>query len=126
MKPEVRLAHLFGVAGFLPGESVRRLQAEPRGWLRELWEIWWKARDALDYALLPRSQWKLAGLRPLNRPERRLAALAQIVPQMPELLVALRARDADRFGETLLSIRDPFWEKARHAHWHAAAHAPVG
>jgi hypothetical protein len=79
--------------------------------LRELWEIWWKARGALDYALLPRSQWRLAGLRPLNRPERRLAALAQIVPHMPELLAALQARDADRFAGTLLAIRDPFWEK---------------
>ena len=111
MKPEARLAHLFGLAGFLPNESVTRLQAEPRVWLRELWEIWWKARGALDYALLPRSQWRLAGLRPLNRPERRLAALAQIVPRVPELLTALKARDADRFAATLLGIRDPFWEK---------------
>jgi hypothetical protein len=111
MKPEARLAHLFGVAGFLPNESVTRLQSEPRGWLKELWEIWWKARGALDYALLPRSQWRLAGLRPLNRPERRLAALAQIVPRLPELLAALKARDAERFSGTLLAIRNPFWEK---------------
>ena len=111
MNPEARLAHLFGLAGFLPNESVTRLQAEPRGWLRKLWEIWWKARGALDYALLPRSQWRLAGLRPLNRPERRLAALAQIVPRVPELLAALEARDAERFAGTLLAIRDPFWEK---------------
>jgi len=111
LKPEARLAHLFGLAGFLPNESVSRLQVEPRAWLRELWEIWWKARGGLDYALLPRSVWKLAGLRPLNRPERRLAALAQIVPRMPELLAALQARDADRFSTTLLDIRDPFWEK---------------
>jgi hypothetical protein len=111
MKPEARLAHLFGLAGFLPNESVTRLPSEPRGWLRQLWEIWWKARGPLDYALLPRSQWHLAGLRPLNRPERRLAALAQIVPRVPELLAALKARDADRFAGTLLAIRDPFWEK---------------
>ena len=111
MKPDARLAHLFGLAGFLPNESVTRLPSEPRGWLRELWEIWWKARGALDYALLPRSQWRLAGLRPLNRPERRLAALAQIVPRVPELLAALKARDAERFSRTLLAIRDPFWEK---------------
>jgi hypothetical protein len=111
MKPEARLAQLFGLAGFLPNESVMRLQAEPRAWLRELWEIWWKARGSLDYALLPRSQWRLAGLRPFNRPERRLAALAQIVPRISELLAALKARDADRFSATLLGIRDPFWEK---------------
>jgi Protein of unknown function (DUF2851) len=111
LKPEARLAHLFGLAGFLPGENAARFQSEPRAWLRELWEIWWKKRGALDYALLPKNQWKLAGLRPLNRPERRLAALAQIIPRVPELLSALKAHDADRFAATLLAIRDPFWEK---------------
>jgi len=111
LEPGARLAHLFGLAGFLPNESVTRLQSETRGWLRNLWEIWWKARGALDYALLPRSQWRLAGLRPLNRPERRLAALAQIVPRVPELRAALQARDAEKFGKLLLAVRDPFWEK---------------
>jgi hypothetical protein len=111
MKPEERLANLFGLSGFLPDESVSRLRAEPRDWLRRLWEIWWKARAPLDYALLPRSHWKLAGLRPLNRPERRLAALSQVVPLIPDLLAALRAAEAGRFAQKLLSIRDPFWEQ---------------
>src|SRR5271156_6502619 len=69
LDPVARLAHLFGLAGFLPNESVTRLQSEPRAWLRELWETRWKARGPLDYALLPKTQWRLAGLRPLNRPE---------------------------------------------------------
>ncbi|HUB66074.1 MAG TPA: DUF2851 family protein, partial [Candidatus Methylacidiphilales bacterium] len=111
MEHEARLAHLFGLGGFLPGESTAKLRGEPRQWLRRLWEIWWKARGELDYALLPRNQWKLAGLRPLNRPERRLAALAQIVPRIPELLSALKTRDAKRFAQTLLAVRDPFWER---------------
>jgi hypothetical protein len=106
-----RLAHLFGLAGFLPDESLARLRAEPRGWLRELWEIWWKARGPLDYALLGRRHWKLAGLRPLNRPERRLAALAQVVGILPKLLAALERRDDERFADLLLGLRDEFWEK---------------
>jgi hypothetical protein len=106
-----RLAHLFGVGRFLPDESVARLEAEPRAWLRELWEIWWKVRASLDYALLSRSPWRLAGLRPMNRPERRLAALAHIVPRVPELLAARKNRDPDRFAKILLGLRDPFWEK---------------
>ena len=113
LAPVARLAHLFGVAGFLPGESAARMQAEPREWLRELWEIWWKARARLDHALLARNQWKLAGLRPFNRPERRLAALAQIVPLMQKLAAAVTASDEARFAELLLGVRDPFWE--RHA-----------
>ena len=108
---EERQARLFGLSGFLPDESVARLHQEPRAWLRNLWEIWWKERGALDYALLPKSHWKLAGQRPLNRPERRLAALAQIVTRLPELLEALEAGDDVRFSRTLLGVRDPFWEK---------------
>jgi hypothetical protein len=111
LEPSARLAHLFGLAGFLPGESAARLRAEPRAWLRELWETWWKARAALDYAQLSRGHWKLAGLRPLNRPERRLAALAQIVPLIPKLHAAVAARDDARFADLLLAVRDPFWEK---------------
>jgi hypothetical protein len=108
--PTERAAHLFGVAGFLPGESTAKLAAEPRAWLRELWESWWKARAPLDYALLPRSRWKLAGLRPLNRPERRLAAVAHLVPALRGLLAAVKAHDADAFARHLHEVRDPFWE----------------
>jgi hypothetical protein len=110
LDPTARLAHLFGLSGFLPGESVARLTAESRGWLRELWETWWKVRASFDYAQMSRAQWRLAGLRPLNRPERRLAALAQLVPRLGKLLAAVGERDADRFAGLLLAVRDPFWE----------------
>jgi hypothetical protein len=105
-----RQAQLFGLGGFLPSESLARLQKESGAWLRELWELWWKVRASLDYAQLSRSHWRLAGLRPLNRPERRLAALAHVVPRIPDLLAAVTARDADRFAALLLGVRDPFWE----------------
>jgi len=111
LETPARLAHLFGLAGYLPDENLARLRAEPRKWLRELWEIWWKARGPLAYALLSKDRWKLMGLRPLNRPERRLAALAQVVPRIPALLAALTSRNDDLFSRTLLAIRDPFWEK---------------
>ena len=111
LDPSARLAHLFGFSGFLPNENLARLQAEPRGWLRELWEVWWKARGELDYALLPRTHWRLAGLRPLNRPERRLAALGHLVPLIPKLLAAVAAHEDGHFSESLIQVRDPFWEK---------------
>ena len=110
MESPERLAHLFGLSGFLPDESAARLAEEPRAWLRELWEIWWKARGPLDYALLSRAHWKLAGLRPLNRPERRLAALSALVPRIPKLLAAIEAQDAAGFAFLLGAIHDEFWE----------------
>jgi hypothetical protein len=111
LEPVPRLAHLFGLSGFLPGERAERLPSDSRGWMRELWEIWWKVRASLDYAQMSRTHWRLSGLRPLNRPERRLAALAHLVPRVGNLLAALEAHDADRFADLLTAVRDPFWEK---------------
>lgn len=47
LEPTAQLAHLFGLAGFLPDKSVTRLQSEPRAWLRELWELWNKSFTSL-------------------------------------------------------------------------------
>src|SRR5208283_2919066 len=32
-------------------------------------------------------------------------------PRIPELVTSVAKRDAERFTQTLLAIRDPFWEK---------------
>jgi hypothetical protein len=104
------MAHMFGLAGFLPAESTRRLSTESREWLTPLWEIWWKARAAHQHAILPREQWNLAGLRPLNRPERRLAALVHLVPQISGLWKNLASGDMDAFSNRLYEITDPFWD----------------
>jgi hypothetical protein len=110
LSPMARMAHLFGLAGLLPAESTRRLSPESRAWLTPLWEIWWKERGKHQHAILPRDQWKLAGLRPMNRPERRLAALAHLVPQIPALCKNLNSVDATAFSDRLYNITDPFWD----------------
>jgi hypothetical protein len=68
-------ATLIGVAGLLPKDLPRGSSAQAT-YVRRLWDIWWRQRGELDDIALPRSLWKLSGLRPSNRPERRLALAA--------------------------------------------------
>jgi hypothetical protein len=68
-------ARLFGVSGLLPLE-LSRGQAGSDGYLRRIWDRWWRERDAFDDCILPRAAWKFHGLRPANHPQRRLALAA--------------------------------------------------
>jgi len=75
--PELQ-ARLLGVANLLP-VHVARTQADANGYVRGLWDHWWRERDAFEDCLLPRSLWRLHGIRPGNHPQRRLALAAHWV-----------------------------------------------
>jgi hypothetical protein len=64
-------ARLLGVGGFLPAELPPASQ--PGEYLRLLWDHWWRDRDKFRAVLLPKSLWRMHGLRPANQPQRRLA-----------------------------------------------------
>jgi hypothetical protein len=68
-------ARLLGISGLLPAELTRS-QAGGDGYLRRVWDCWWRERDAFSDCLLPRAVWKFHGLRPANHPQRRLALAA--------------------------------------------------
>ena len=66
-------ARLLGVAGLLPPDIPT---AGPDPYLRGLWDHWWRERESLSDAVLPRNLWRFGGLRPANQPQRRLALAA--------------------------------------------------
>ncbi|MGA2180190.1 MAG: DUF2851 family protein [Verrucomicrobiota bacterium] len=68
-------ARLLGISGLLPAE-LTRTQAGNDGYLRRVWDCWWRERDAFSDCILPRAVWKFHGLRPANHPQRRLALAA--------------------------------------------------
>ena len=68
-------ARLLGVGGLLPTE-LTRAQAGADGYLRRVWDLWWRERDEFGDVILPRTVWKFNGLRPANHPQRRLALAA--------------------------------------------------
>jgi len=73
-EPVVLLARLLGVGGLLPDQLDR--DKLTNCYLRTLWDQWWRDRDRLAKRILPLSTWTFHGLRPANRPERRLALAA--------------------------------------------------
>lgn len=70
-EPVVLLARMLGVGGLLPDQLDR--DKLTNRYLRTLWDQWWRERDRLAKRILPRDVWTFHGLRPANRPERRLA-----------------------------------------------------
>src|SRR5882724_2533300 len=69
-------ALLFGGAGFLEKSDLDVYKKSAREYVRQLWDGWWPHRDELQRFILPANTWRLSSTRPVNHPQRRLAALA--------------------------------------------------
>ena len=100
---------LFGVAGFLQTADLDVYKKSAREYVRQLWDRWWPHRDALQRLILPRKIWTFSSSRPLNHPQRRLAALA------------ILARDWTRLqrasGQSSVSAARHFFRTLDHAFW---------
>jgi hypothetical protein len=75
-------ALLMGIAGLLPEQPSPRWDPTMRKWMRGHWDVWWRYRHQFTSAGTP-PKWRMDGLRPANRPERRLMAAARLFA-MPE------------------------------------------
>ncbi|MGH8163156.1 MAG: DUF2851 family protein [Rhodanobacteraceae bacterium] len=102
-------AILFGVAGFLETPDLAKFGAETRPYLRSLWDKWWPHRAQLERLVLPPRTWRIAGTRPLNHPQRRLAALATLVADWPQLRSSLGKSDLAATRNFLLARAHPYW-----------------
>ena len=100
---------LFGTAGFLHAADLDIYKKSTREYVRRLWDGWWPHRDELQRLILPGKTWRLSSTRPLNHPQRRLAALAILARDWPRLQRALGKNSicgAKLFFETM---DHPFW-----------------
>src|SRR4029077_19116662 len=77
-RPNEIEALLFGVAGFLGAPDLSSFEPGTRQYLRTLWGHLLPRRAEVERLILPPRTWRLSGTRPLNHPQRRLAALGQI------------------------------------------------
>lgn len=71
-------ALLCGVSGLLPDRVMPRWDAEARGFIRAVWDLWWKRKDGWDEMVLGKGEWRLSNLRPVNHPLRRMMAAAEL------------------------------------------------
>lgn len=112
-------ARLLGASNQLPFEfSKEQVRQEP--YLRELWDVWWRERDSLADWILPKQIWRLAGVRPANHPQRRIALAAHWLANggLPAKLEQWAAKPL-KTGQLLPSLAaamkmpaDDFWD------WH--------
>lgn len=110
-------SRLLGIANLLPAE-LTRAQREADDFIRQLWDRWWRERDAFEDCQLPRSLWRLHGIRPLNHPQRRLALaahwlasddLVSALEQWGLTLTAASRRSTASLAKILQPARDNFW-----------------
>ena len=102
-------ALLFGGASFLETPDLDVYKKSAREYVRQLWDGWWPHRDELQRLILPSNTWRLSSTRPLNHPQRRLAALA------------ILARDWSRLqrasGKSSIAAANDFFEALEHPFW---------
>lgn len=104
-------ALLFGVSGFLHPADFEGGDPETRVYLRTLWEQWWPRRAEFERLTIPRDLWKMGGQRPANHPQRRLAALAQIVRNWSRIRRWRKVNEPAEAAALFEQLRDPFWER---------------
>jgi hypothetical protein len=119
IQPMALQARLFGISGLLPVE-LTRAQAAADGYLRRIWDLWWRERYEYLDCLLPKTLWHFHALRPANHPQRRLALAAHwsAADDLPSRLEQWCARELPDAAlphsllETLQVEADDFWS------WH--------
>ena len=108
------MARLLGVAGLLPDQLDR--DKLTNRYLCTLWDQWWRDRDRLAKCILPRIVWTYHGLRPANRPERRLAlaahwlSLPDFIPLLYDWIFHAPASPSPASGLLRhLTVSDEYW-----------------
>ena len=113
-------SRLLGVAGLLPSEPPKRSRRAREYW-HQLWDHWWREREALRPLLLPSRAWRQNAQRPANHPQRRLALAAHWLMR-PEFFVSLENWFRQDYPKSQLDTslvrvlcpeKDRFWSR----HW---------
>ncbi|HTV40174.1 MAG TPA: DUF2851 family protein [Candidatus Sulfotelmatobacter sp.] len=104
---------LLGMSGLLPDE-LTRAQKSTDNYVRRVWDVWWRERDACSDVILPRAAWRFHGLRPANHPSRRLALASHWLADKDFIskLENWIAADGADLMDVLQVARDEFWS------WH--------
>ncbi|HBC87876.1 MAG TPA: hypothetical protein DCZ94_13050 [Lentisphaeria bacterium] len=72
---DVLEAVLWGESGLLPDPSSAKLDDKMKSFVKKTWATWWKTRMTSRENI----RWAKSGVRPLNMPERRIAALGVLL-----------------------------------------------
>lgn len=103
-------AVLFGTAGFLVPVLPERCTPEARAYHRRLWDAWWPLQERFQLSAGRTLPWVLSPVRPMNHPQRRVAALAVSAQRWQEVLPHLNIAATARLRSLLTSFTHPYWD----------------
>ncbi len=103
-------AMLLGVAGFLQPVYPAGADDGAREYYRRLWDEWWKLQSFFGVEASRSPAWCYTGVRPVNHPQRRVAALAVSVQHWRTISPLLNAENLSALCRTLTGLRHEFWD----------------
>ena len=103
-------AILLGTAGFMVPVLAQTADSDARNYHREVWDAWWMLREQFELAEGRRLPWCKSPARPLNHPQRRIAALAATVPLWKKIIPLLNAEGSSTLIKMLSNLSHPFWD----------------
>ena len=103
-------ALLFGCAGFLRATDLGGFDPATRQYLRGLWEKWWAHRAEFERLQIAPALWRMSGQRPANHPQRRLAALAQLIRAWPRVRALVAPCEPGKIAEVFANVSDEYWD----------------
>jgi Protein of unknown function (DUF2851) len=104
-------AMLFGVAGFLEASDLAVFKTSTREYVRQLWDHWWPHRDILQRLILPATVWRISSTRPVNHPQRRVAALSMLAREWPAFQRSIAGDTPATTARKFFGGLDhPFWK----------------
>lgn len=98
---------MFGTAGYLHPDIHEEAQHDAKQWLRNLWDSWWQIRQHFELTPARSIPWSRKAIRPVNHPQRRLAALACIVQNWAEF--RRLTEHPEQCLEFLTNLKESFW-----------------
>ncbi|MEI6351656.1 MAG: DUF2851 family protein [Verrucomicrobiota bacterium] len=101
---------LFAGSGFLTATDLGALDGDTRGYLRDLWSQWWPRRTEFETLILSPKLWKLAGIRPVNHPQRRIAALAAVVRNWAVIQTLALQCDVGAIRNFFSQLQHEYWD----------------
>ena len=119
---EDAVAVLWGESGLLPDLGTSGLTGKMEMFIENVWQCWWKIRKGARDKI----SWHLSGVRPLNNPHRRIAAIAIFISKFGLKPFVLLLEDFNRISDILdvwkkfkelLVCRDGLWD-----HYSDASH----
>jgi hypothetical protein len=115
-QPETAYALLLGLAGLLPARPSPRWEASSQYYVRDVWHTWWRLQESWSTQRLQKAEWTLSGLRPANRPERRLMAAVQLFLPESQLLPLCQQAGTNpaafipAIRNLLQTVSHPYWD----------------